>query len=222
MYSITPYKIGPFVENVQKIIREKDLKAWQKLYAALQATSQKPEINHGTLFASEPMMARIHQDLPVLSAKEVPEWNSPSLRWLLRESILLASDLQLDGAWDKFGSWFLVNLGEEVKRNAGAELEEYDLLVSILFSPPRDAFAQSLQILQLNEAALESLVTPQQLSTLVEVEDRVGLLRRLTRDYCGSSDGIIKCLGIEIGILDNFLRLLRFGDYALYYFQWAT
>jgi hypothetical protein len=221
MYSVSPQRIEPFVENVQKIIREKDLKAWQTLYAALQATSQKPEINHGTLFASQPLMTRIHQDLPVLSAEEVPGWNSPSLRWLLRESILVASDLHLVGGWDKFASWF-VNLGEELERKAGPELEEHQLLMNVLFEPPREAFPQSLQVLQVNESAFESFVTAQQLSTLIQVEDRVGLLRSLTREYYGSSDGIIKGLGVEIGMIDQFLRLLRFRNSALYYFQWAT
>jgi hypothetical protein len=223
MYSVSPRKIEPFVENVEKIIREKNLEAWQRLYAALEATSQKPEIKYGKLFANQPLMTRIHESLPALSAKEVPAWNSLSLRWLLREAILIASDLHLVGGWDKFASWFMVNLGEEeLERKAGAELEEHQLLMSILFSPPRDAFPQSLQILQLNETAFESLVTAQQLSTLIEVEDRVGLLRRLTREYCGSADGIIQGLGIEIGMIDNFLRLLRFRNSGLYYFQWVT
>jgi hypothetical protein len=222
MYSVTTYKIEPFVENVQKIIREKDLGAWRKLYATLEATS-KPDINHGTLLAPQPLMTRIHQNLPAILAEEVPTWNSPSLRWLLREAILLSSDLHLVGGWDKFASWFIVNLGEEeLERKAGAELEEHQLLVSTLFSPPKDAFPQLLQILQLNDTAFESFVTAQQLTTLIEVEDRVGLLRRLTREYCGSSDGIIKGLGIEIGMIDNFLRLLRFRNSGLYYFQWVT
>jgi hypothetical protein len=73
-----------------------------------------------------------------------------------------------------------------------------------------------------NESALENLVSQQQLSTLIDVEDRVGLLRRLSYEYCRSSNGIMSGLGAEIGMIGNFLRLLRFRDSAVYYMQWAT
>jgi hypothetical protein len=224
MYALYPQTVEPFAQNVRKIIQEKNLEAWRKLYDIFAATSQRPRPEAPADFGRPPerlTMIQYQTNLPDLSAEEVPEWDSPSLRWLLRTFILLWDYPHLSGGWDKFAAWFMNNLSEELKAKGGAELEEHQFLMNLFFGATR-AFPQSFQILQLNESALENFVSQQQLSTLIDVEDRVGLLRRLSYEYCRSSDGIIRGLGTEIGMIDNFLPLLRFRDSAVYYMQWAT
>lgn len=226
MYSVYPQVIERFVTTIQNIIQAKDLDAWRKAYALFAATSSNPWSSPYSITLEPPIpLTRIHyqSNLPDLSADEVPEWGSRSLRWLLRRFMLSMCEFHLSGGWEKFASWFITNLWEELERKGGAEFEEHQVLVKLFFSS-REAFPPLLESLQLKDTAFESLVTPEQLSDFIEMEDRVGLLRSLSREYCASSDGIVRGLGEEIGMIDHFLRLLRFRNRnsAVYYFQWVT
>jgi len=224
MYSVHPQAIEPLVKNIKRITQDKDLEAWGKVYAAFDATSQGPTFDpySGTPTAPD-RLTRIHyqSNLPDLSASEVPEWNSRSLRWLLRTYILSLSQFHLRGGWDKFASWFITNLWEELERKGGAEFEEHQLLTNVLFCPKHE-FSSSLEVLQLKDTAFESFVSVPQLSTLIEMEDRVGLLRSLSREYRGASDGITRGLGKEMAMIEHFFRLLQLHNSSVYYFQWAT
>jgi hypothetical protein len=40
MYAVYPQTVEPFAQHVRKIIQEKNLEAWRKLYDIFEATSQ--------------------------------------------------------------------------------------------------------------------------------------------------------------------------------------
>jgi hypothetical protein len=226
MYSLHPQVLERFVTSIQKIVQEKDLNAWRKAYASFEATSRNPGFSPYSSTLDTPVpLTKIHyqSNLPDLSADEVPEWSSRSLRWLLRTHMLSMSEFHLSGGWEKFGSWFITNLWEELERKGGAEFEEHQQVVKLFFDS-KQAFPPLLEVLQLNDSAYESFVSAEHLASLIEMEDRVGLLRSLSREYCGSSDGITRGLGDEMGMIEHFLRLLQFRNRnsAVYYFQWST
>ena len=226
MYSVYPQVLERFVTTIQKIVQEKDLNAWRRAYASFEATSRNPSFSPYSSTLDTPVpLTRIHyqSNLPDLSPDEVPEWNSRSLRWLLRTHMLSRCEFHLSGGWEKFAQWFTINLWKELAPKGGAQAEEHQLLVKLFFHS-KEAFPPLLDVLQLKDSAYESFVPGGHLAALIEMEDHVGLLRSLSREYCGSSDGITRGLGQEIGMIEHFLRLLHFRNRnsAVYYFQWAT
>jgi hypothetical protein len=90
------------------------------------------------------------------------------------------------------------------------------------FFHPKEPFPPSLDVLQLKDNAYESFVSAEHVARVIEMEDRVGLLRSLSYEYCGSSDGIMRGLGKELSMIEHFLRLVKLHNSAIYYFQWAT
>lgn len=223
LYSIREAEVAAFCKSVSVVVHSKDADGWRKLYRAFDETTSKPYIGAGGHASVPVRLTRIQYqtNLPDLSPDELPAWEAPSLRWIVRHFVLAASDLHFAGSWGKFAQWFSINLSDEVHAKGGPELEEHELLMSRFFEPT-GTFPESLRVLQMHESAFESYVSVSELKEILAVEDRVGLLQRLAGEYSASEDPIDQGLGAEIGGLYHFLRLVHTQHRAVYYSQFVT
>jgi hypothetical protein len=223
LYSIREADISAFCEQVRTVVQTRDIDGWGRLYSTFEATSPKPYIGAGGRTYAPVRLTRIEyqSNQPDLSAEAVPEWESPSLRWLVRHFVLAASDLHLCGTWPKFAQWFAINLSDEVHSRGGPEVEEHELFMALFFEPTGE-FPEALRVLQMHDSAFESYVSPPDLERLLTVEARVGLLRRLSSEYSVADDGITRSLGAEISGMYYFLALAQSQGRGVYYTQFAT
>ena len=223
LYSIREAEVGAFLERVRRAVEGKDLETWTKLFQTFDATSTRPFIGYTGTFYPPDRLTRIEYQsrLPDLTADDVPAWDSPSLRWLLRRFVFLSADLQFGGQWPKFAQWFSINLSDELHAKGGPELEEHQLLMRHFFEPSGE-FPEPFRVLQLSDSAFESVVLRQQLALCTEVEHRTRLLQRLWLEYRRATDGVTRDLGAEIGGLWHFLQLVETQGRGVYYCQFAT
>ena len=223
LYSVREEVVIAFFERARNVVQSRDLEAWEKLFRTFEATSARPYIGSGGHIYPPDRLTRIEYqtNLPDLSHEQVPEWESRSLRWLLRRFVLIAADLSFVGGWSKFAQWFSINLSDELRANPGPELEEHEALMGHFFESRRP-FPELLQLLRLSDSAFQSYVSVSELGILVALEARIGLLRRLAGEYTSSSDPITRELGAEIAALYQFLHLVHVQGRGIYYCQFAT
>ena len=209
--------------HIAEISRDHDLDAWRRMYEQLQFVHHPPCVSgHGTVIASiAPITDCSSQGWgpgPNLSPETMPD--PRSIGWILRELAIITASHRLLGRWDKFNDAWVTWLPGAGLLETDAEREAHQNLSAIILRP-RDEYPEELAFLEHPDGA-NAFVTAAQISRLVEQEDRVGLLERLSRRLHRHEDSVWHHLGTEMKRLELFLRLMKLSERPMFYSELWT
>lgn len=225
-YSAQHDTLLTFVRGLQRIHDERDLAAWDALVTRLETVSHsQPRLNvprgQPTLGCWLEELGRIKYNagLPDLTKGEIPNLDSPSLSYLLKRLTLLSARYVLRGYFGKFNGFFATDLRDKAVFKAAGWHEEYKLFLDLVFRSRRPFLPELAFLDGPSGSGYRSYLLPEEIGTLLESEERLGMLRSLRGEFLTPND---RELSSDFGRLIPFLSLLKEERLAVYYEEGGT
>jgi hypothetical protein len=216
-YTIPEPPLQHFLSDLRAAVERPDPEFWRSLFLHMEAGSppgdlvyRQPEKKGGKPITSTDWYAGV----PDLSADEVPEWRSPSLRALLREVTLRTAHERHVSRDSRPGMRFALLSGEDWMEE---EEIEYERLLANIFRAGTQ-LPEPVSYLSGGDAACVAWLSLRTVQSLLAAENDGGLLERLGRELKHHEDP----LGYDLHDLLALLRRAEVSQLAVYYFEPGT
>ncbi len=216
-YAIPEPPLLDFVQSLKAAIHRADARYWQDVHAAFAKDAAPPPLTYqrpGRTGGRNATNTAWYAGVPDLVSDQIPEWRSPSLDALLRETTLRTAAETHVSRDSKPGVRFTLIGGEDW---CDEEDLEYERLLAHVFRAGTD-IAEPLAYLGGGTSASVAWVRPNALGQLLAAEAGAGLLERLSRELKERQDP----LGYDLGDLLALMQTAYDRGLSLYYWEPGT
>ena len=215
---------GHLLTPLQRAVQARDLPEWQKQFKKLRQVHRRSSISvHGGPYAnSKPITETAYfHGASDLQEDQIPDQDSPSLRWLLQEFVEAIAPHYLQGTFFRPRSWILGEISWPKLLISAEEHQQLTLFQrTVLGWPQWPDIPEAFGFLKHTSAVDSTYLSPESVRELAMAEQSSGLFRRLFRDTTDLPE--LHALARDLSALAALIELAAIQGFALYYREDGT